>query len=303
MPGNATFSFSCAFRLNESLEYDYSFDERGILNPVRSYYLKSSDGKKWTWDCPGSLSPVIGWASPQYFTSDAESVTFPWAPWNDDFTHESLVTGFRAADNACSGAPRLADAWSASSPYWDANDPPNPYPYPKGFITGMRFFGLFVYNGCQLLCGRLNDFMGQYQLSPIVTPGIGLGQWLHATVVQEADGVLNLYLANKTTKNGAHYSAMSLLDGMEPPTVYDAPYDYVFVGYNSWYVKLLTNAEKISHFSMNPRIDVCLPRFYGRSLTMAEAMLLHREALDGVFVADDFEVGQIETAGFVPVLV
>jgi len=303
LPGNTIFSFSCAFRLNEKLEYDYSFDERGVLNPIRSYYLKSSNGTQWKWDCPGSLSPVIGWASPQYFTSDAESVTFPWAPWNEDFTNESLATGMKAADIACDGAPLLADTWSASSPYWDNNDPPNPYPYPKGFITGMRLFGLFVYNGNQLLCGRLNDFMGQYQLSPIITPEIELGQWLHTAVVQETDGTLNLYLANKTTKVATRYSVASLLDGMEPPTAYDAAYDYAFVGYNSWYVRLLTNGEKISHFSMNPRMDVCLPRFYDRNLTMAEAVLLHREALDGIFVADDFEVGQIEAAGFIPVLV
>jgi len=299
MPDEAIFSFSCAFRLHKKLEYDYTFDEKGVLNPVRPYYLKKNNGGQWTWDCPGSLSPVIGWASPQYFTADYEKVTFPWSPWNDDFTKKTSVTGLKAVDIACADAPLLAD----SSPYWDKKDPPNAYPYPKGFIVGMRFCGLFIYNGNQLLCGRINDFTKQYQLSPIITSEISLGQWFHAVVVQGKNGTLNLFLANGAAKDTTQYTTMSQIQSMTPPTVYDSKYDYVFLGYNSWDINILTTNERISHFSMNPQIDICIPRFYRRDLTKAEALLLHVEAFGKVFIADDFELGPLEATGFSPVTV
>lgn len=303
LPDNKDFSFSCAFRLNESLAYDYTFEERQVLNPIRSYYLKSSDGQQWAWDCPGSLCPVIGWAAPQYFKASQEHITYPWAPWDDDFSNEFLISGLKAADTVCPDAPLLAESWSASSPYWDRKDPPRPYPHPKGFVTGMRFVGLFVYNGKQLLCGRINDFQGQYQLSPVMTPPIALGEWMHAVVAQEQSGAFTFSLASSATEKGSRYSGVVSLEPMLPPTAVDAPYDYVFLGYNSWFVDLAQPHETISHFSMNAHLDICLPRFYGRAVNRAEAVLLHREALDGVFVADAFEMGQLVAAGLVPVSV
>ncbi len=292
IPDDAPFSVSCLVRLREPLEYDYVFDDRQVLNPIRTYFLQSRDGADFTWDCPGSISPVLGFCSPHVHPSWSETVTYPWSPWNQDFAHRTeKLAGARRADAACPDAPLLA----GDGPYTDAAG--HPYPHPHGFVLGLQAAGLFLYGGNRLLGARISRFESQFGHAPALTDPLECGVWHHAVFTHEADGAVRIYLARQDRLQAWAYA------GEQPLCAMDAAYQYVASGVNAWTLRNGLTQAVIGAYRMNPVMDVALPRFFHYALSPAQAYLLQLEALDGLFVADDHESAQAAALGLTPITI
>lgn len=289
IPDSAPFSVSCLVRLRERLEYDYTFDAKSVLNPFRAYLLQSADGRDFTWDCPGSIAPVLGFCSPHLHPGWTETVTYPWSPWNTDFpANTQRLTGARRADTACPDAPHLA-----GDGYRDAAG--NAYPHPHGFVLGLQAAGLFLYNGDRLLGARLSHFETQVGYAPALSDPLEIGVWHHAAMTHEADGAVRLYLAREDRTEARAFA------GVQPLCAMDAACAYQASGVNAWTLEVGSDRQAIGAYRMNPVMDVALPRFFHYALSPGQAYLLQLEALAGLFVADDHEVAQAAGAGLTPV--
>ncbi|OLN25011.1 hypothetical protein DVDV_3729 [Desulfovibrio sp. DV] len=291
IPDDAPFSVSCLVRLNAPLEYDYVFDARGVLNPIRTYLLRSGDGTAFVHDCPGDLSPLIGFCSPHLHPDWEEDLTYPWPPWNDDFAaNTDRLTGARRASAVCDGAPTLA-----GEGYRDAAG--NAYPHPDGFEMGLQAAGLFISGGNRLLAARLSHFESQFGVVPAVSDPLELGLWHHVVMTHEADGTVQLFVTREDEAQGTAYT------GTMPLCALDAACTYQASGVNAWTLRNEKDGEAIGAYRMNPAMDVALPRFFHYALSPGQAWLLSLEALTGIFVADDHEVAQAAALGLVPVTI
>ncbi|KHK02068.1 hypothetical protein [Desulfovibrio sp. TomC] len=291
IPDDAPFSVSCLVRLNAPLEYDYTFDARGVLNPIRAYLLRSADGAAFVHDCPGDLSPLIGFCSPHLHPDWEEDLTYPWSPWNNDYAaNTDRLTGARRALAVCDGAPVLA-----GEGYRDAAG--KAYPYPDGFEMGLQAAGLFLSGGNRLLAARLSHFESQFGLVPAVSDPLELGLWHHAVMTHEADGTVQLFVTRADEAQGAAYT------GAMPLCALDAACTYQASGVNAWTLRNEKDGEAISAYRLNPAMDVALPRFFHYALSPGQAWLLSLEALAGIFVADDHEVAQAAAQGLVPITI
>ncbi|MEA4858282.1 hypothetical protein [Solidesulfovibrio sp.] len=291
IPDGASFSVSCLVRLHAALEYDYTYDDRDVLNPIRAYFLQSVDGEAFTWDCPGSIAPLLGFCSPHLHPGWSAALTYPWAPWNADYAaNTETVTGVRRVETACDGAPKLA-----GEAYRDARGVA--YPNPDGCIVGLQAAGLFVYNGNRLLGARLSNFESQFGYAPAVSDPLRYGLWHHVVMTHEADGAVRVYLA------AADAAAATVYAGRQPLCAMDGDCDYQKSGHNAWTLRLGRSGEAVGAFRQNPVMDVALPRFFHYALSPAQAYLLQLEALTGLFVADDPEAAQAAALGLTPVTI
>ena len=292
IPDDAPFSVSCLVRLNASLAYDYTYDDRDILNPLRPYFLQSADGSTFTWDCPGDISPLLGFCSPHLHPDWTATITYPWAPWNENFNHntEQLAGARRLTERPCPEAPLLAD-----DGYRDALG--NDYPYPYGFLMGLQAAGLFVYGGTRLLGARISNFETQTGYAPVLTDALELGLWHHVVLTHAADGTIRIYLARKDSRQAWTYG------GTQPLCAMDTACSYTMCGINAWTLRNGTTGAAIGAYRMNPTMDVALPRFFHYALSASQAFLLQQEALDGLFVADDHEVAQGTAQGLTPITI
>jgi len=298
IPTSGAFSVSCLFRLTSRLNYDYTFDDRGVFSPIRPYVLQSLDGETFTWTCPGSLSPVAGFCEPDFHPGWSEEITYPWAPWNEDFSRRTeTLTGIKRVSQACPDAPLLTPDGAAGSPYRDAQAAA--YPHPHGFVAGMRTAGLFVADGDRLLAGRISDFSTQYGFAPILTPSLDLGVWRHAVLSYAEGGATVLHLAaqGQTPDQWAAYETVQPVGAMAMDQGYAAS------GVNSGFFVSDRTGERISGFRMNAAMDVALVRFFHHALDADQARLLHYEAFFGEFVADEFEAGPLAAQGLTPIVI
>lgn len=291
IPDGAPFSVSCLVRLRQRLDYDYTYDERGVLNPFRPYLLQSADGRDFAWDCPGSIAPLLGFCSPHLHPDWVETVTYPWSPWNEDFAAKTeQLAGARRVDAACPGASPLA-----GTAYLDAAG--NPYPHPSGFVLGLQAAGLFLYNGNRLLGARLSHFETQTGYVPALSDPLAYGVWHHAVMTHAANGTVWLYLAREDRAEGSAHA------GIQPLCAMDAACSYQASGINAWTLRNGRTGEAIGAYRMNPVMDVALPRFFDYALSPGQAFLLQLEALAGLFVADDHEMAQAAGAGLTPIII
>jgi hypothetical protein len=291
IPDDAPFSVSCLLRLRAFLDYDYTYDAKNVLNPFRPYFLQSADGADFTWDCPGSISPVLGFCSPHLKADWTETVTYPWSPWNEDYsTNAEELTGVKRVDTACPDAPLLA-----GDAYRDARG--NAYPHPCGFILGLQAAGLFLYNGNRLLGARLSHFESQFGYAPALTDALEYDLWHHVVMTHETDGTVRVYVAREDSASATVWSGVQPLCAMDDACVYQAS------GVNAWTLANARTGAAIGAFRMNPAMDVALPRFFHYALSADQAYLLQLEALTGLFVADDHELGQAAAAGLTPILI
>jgi len=291
IPDNAPFSVSCLVRLNAPLKYDYTFDARGVLNPIRNYLLRSDDGAAFVHDCPGDLSPLIGFCSPHLHPGWEEDVTYPWSPWNDDFAASpDRLQGARRAAAGCDGAPRLI-----GDDYKDAQG--NPYPSPDGFVMGMQAAGVFVTDGNRLLGARLSHFESQFGTTPAVSDPLEIGLWHHVVMAHAADGTVRLFVVREDEAEGAAYAGTMPLCAMDEACAYQAS------GVNAWTLRNGPDGEAIAASCMNPTMDVALPRFFHYALSPGQAWLLSLEGLSGLFVADDHEAAQATALGLTPIVI
>lgn len=291
IPDDAPFSVSCLVRLNAPLEYDYTFDARGVLNPIRAYLLRSADGAAFVRDCPGDLSPLIGFCSPHLHPEWEEDLTYPWSPWDTNYaSNTDRLTGARQASAVCDGAPVLA-----GEGYRDADG--HAYPYPRGFEMGLQAAGMFISGGNRLLAARLSHFESQFGTVPAVSDPLELGLWHHVVMTHEADGTVQLFVTREDEAEGAAYS------GVMPLCALDAACTYQASGVNAWTLRNEKDGEAISAYRMNPAMDVALPRFFHYALSPGQAWLLSLEGLTGIFVADDHEVAQAAAQGLVPITI
>lgn len=291
IPDDAPFSVSCLVRLTAPLEYDYDFDARGVLNPVRTYLLRSDDGRDFIKDCPGDLSPLIGFCSPHRHPEWEEDAVYPWSPWNNDFAvSPDRIAGARRAAAPCPQAPRLA-----GQGYQDGQG--NPYPYPDGFEMGVQAAGVFVTGGNRLLAARLSHFEHQFGAMPAVSDPLEIGVWHHVVMTHEIDETVRLYVVREDQAQGAAYG------GKMPLCALDAVCAYQASGVNAWTLRSGDGGEAIAAYRMNAAMDMALPRFFHYALSPGQAWLLSLEALSGLFVADDHETAQAVAQGLTPVTI
>jgi hypothetical protein len=291
IPDDAPFSVSCLVRLTAPLEYDYDFDARGVLSPVRTYLLRSEDGREFSKDCPGDLSPLIGFCSPHRHPDWEEDAVYPWAPWNDDFAASpDRIAGARRAAAPCPEAPRLM-----GEGYLDGQGAP--YPYPDGFEMGVQAAGVFVAGGNRLLAARLSRFESQFGAVPAVSDPLAIGVWHHVVMTHETDETVRLYVVREDQAEGAAYG------GKMPLCALDAACAYQASGVNAWTLRSGDGGEAIAAYRMNAAMDVALPRFFHYALSPGQAWLLSLEALSGLFVADDHETAQATAYGLAPVTI
>lgn len=292
IPDDAPFSVSCLLRLRQTLEYDYTYDAKEVPNPFRTYFLQSADGETFTWDCPGSIAPILGFCSPHLHPDWSETVTYPWAPWNADYTKNTELLGGakRMTEATCPDAPALS-----GKAYRD--DLGQDYPYPYGFILGLQAAGLFLYNGNRLLGARLANFESQLGYTPALTDALDLSVWYHVVMTHAEDGAVRIYLARQDTSTAWVYA------GSQPLCAMDAACQYTFSGVNAWTLHNSRTGAAIGAYRMNPAMDVALPRFFHYALSASQAYLLQLEALDGLFVADDHETAQGAAQGLSPITI
>jgi hypothetical protein len=292
IPDEAPFSVSCLVRLNAPLAYDSTYDDRNVLNPLRPYFLQSTDGQTFTWDCPGDIAPLLGFCSPHLHPDWSATITYPWAPWNENFNHniEQLAGAKRLTASPCPEAPLLA-----GDGYRDALG--HDYPYPYGFILGLQAAGLFVYGGNRLLGARISNFETQIGYTPVLTDALEIGLWHHVVLTHDSDGTIRIYLAREDCRQAWTYG------GNQPLCAMDAACTSTMCGVNAWTLRNGTTGAAIGAYRMNPAMDVALPRFFHYALSASQAFLLQQEALDGLFVADDHEVAQGAAQGLTPITI
>ena len=210
-------------RLRQILDYDYTYDAKNLLNPLRTYLLQSADGKNFTWDCPGSMAPILGFCSPHPHPDWSETITYPWAPFDADYhSRVELLAGVRKMEAIpCADAPQLA-----GDAYRDALG--RDYPYPYGFIMGLQAAGLFLYGGNRLLGARLAHFESQFGYTPVLTDALDLDVWYHVVFTHAADGTACIYLARQDRNDAAVYC------GTQPLCAMDAACQYTASGVNAW---------------------------------------------------------------------
>lgn len=291
IPDSAPFSVSCLVRLRQFLDYDYTYDDKGVRNPIRTYLLQGSSDGHYSWECPGSISPLLGFCSPHLHPDWTETVTYPWAPWNLNYeTHTQPLAGARRVETACAEAPLLSGA-----AYRDAAG--NDYPYPYGFVLGLQAAGLFLYNGNRLLGARLSNFETQTGYAPALTDPLEYGLWHHVVMTHASDGAVRIYLAREDKDDADAYPGLQPLCAMDDACVYQAS------GVNAWTLHNGLTGEAIGAYRMNPVMDVALPRFFHYALSPTQAFLLQQEALTGLFVADDHEMAQAAALGLTPIII
>lgn len=297
IPSAGAFALSCLFRLKSPLPYDYTFDDRGVLSPIRCLVLQTDDSERFSWSCPGSLSPVLGYCQPHLHPGWSEDATYPWAPWNEDFAgHVERVTGIRRVDESCPDAPLLAPAQNGDA-YRDARG--LAYPHPHGFVAGMRLAGLFIADGDRLLAGRIADFPGEAGMPVIRTGSIPLNVWHHAVVSHAPDGTTTLSLA-ALDQHPAQWDLWRTRQGV---TEMDMGQGYAASGVNAGTLYSRGGTHAVSSFRMNAALDVALIRFFHQALDEDQAGLLHCEAFCGEYAADEYEIGPIEAAGLTPIVI
>lgn len=291
IPDDAPFSVSCLVRLRQKLEYDYTYDAKDVRNPLRTYLLQSVDGGAFTWECPGSISPLLGFCSPHLHPGWSETVTYPWAPWNENFTNNTeQLSGAKRVETVCPDAPFLAGGG-----YNDAAG--NAYPHPCGFVLGLQAAGLFLYNGNRLLGARLSHFESQFGYTPATTDALEYDLWHHVVMTHDTDGSVRLYLAREDAGEASAYSGVQPLCALDDACVYQAS------GVNAWTLRNGQTGQAIGAYRMNPVMEVALPRFFHYALSPTQAFLLQLEALTGLFVADDHETVQATALGLTPIFI
>ena len=291
IPDAAPFSVSCLVRLRETLEYDYSYDAMGLPNVIRTYLLRGDGQGRFVWDCPGSLSPLVGFCSPHLHPDWEETVTYPWSPWKADYLGRTeRLLGARRADSACPDAPAL-DAACPRDGQGAA------YPYPEGFVMGVQAAGVFVCDGNRLLGARLSHFETQTGYAPALSDPLALDVWHHVVMTHAADGAVRLYVARQDEAAAVAYCGVQPLCAMDAACLWQAS------GVNAWTLHNGRTGAAIGAYRMNPAMDVALPRFFHYALSAGQACLLQQEALDGLFVADDHEAAQACALGLDPIFV
>ena len=263
-----------------------------MLNPLRTAFLQSADGETFTWDCPGDIAPILGFCSPHLHPDWSETVTYPWAPWNTDFTRntEKLAGARRLSASLCPDAPVLA-----GDGYRDVLG--RDYPHPYGFILGLQAAGLFLSGGNRLLAARISHFETQTGFAPARTDALDIGAWYHVVLTHAATGEVRIYLARENRDEAWYFT------GSQPLCAMDAACQYTLSGVNAWTLHNGLTGTDIGAYRMNPVLDLALPRFFGHALSASQAHLLQREALDGLFVADDHETAQAVAQGLTPITI
>lgn len=309
LPTSGAWSMSCIFRINYPIEYDYTFSQLGVLNVIRPHVLFSRDGVNWRFDCPGSICPLMGYMRPALFSSGYVDMTYPWPPYNNDFSKTVRSYGYKEImpSGDCPSTPLLGEDFSEDSPYWDnvyKDDwETHPYPLPHGVMIGINFMGMMLYNGNRILAGKIADFESEWELKPIITDEICLGSMHFACVSCDESGKTTLYINRLGSRDVSVYSSaqakrqFQLLDESGSSLSVSAGGE----SFHSGDVNDSNSSDWFGSYRFSANMDIALPRFYHRELSTKEVELLLREAFGGVFVADDHEAEILIGMGLIPV--
>jgi hypothetical protein len=182
---------------------------------------------------------------------------------------------------------------------------PFPVAHPEGCMIGVNIMGLCWFNGNRIIAGKICDFEQEFALSPIVSESLDVGVWHHVCMTYDDDGTTSLYVAKLGSKTLDSRSSMSSVGIYVNRDGFGASVK-LSVGTDGWVMKPHSESPEEDYHSQwicSSSMDIGLLRFYHRALSRAEAQLLAMEVLDGVFVADDQEAGQLAAAGYVPITV
>jgi hypothetical protein len=299
MPVSGSFSVACFLKVMESLDYDYM--DGSTIGYMRPRVI-SQQSDAWWHDCPGSFCPIIGYHDPCDTDERHTIISKPTGGTVSFYNYKSLW--------GCDGEPVLnADAL---------------FPLPYGFIYGFNFVGLFLYNGTQLMAGKVSDWEAQYSNTPLTTDALMTEQWYHAVLSYDADTYyMRLLLSTKDPENNevswtsyiAYQPDSSMVDIGGSNWVDGAfkskigQYGYTFVPESGNYTfewrdsfgavqeYTLTTYNQI----MNANLRVAHPRFYHRALNTAEMGFLRDEAWFSRYIVEDQTLNDFITRG-IPVL-
>jgi hypothetical protein len=182
---------------------------------------------------------------------------------------------------------------------------PFPVAVPNGYLCGINFLGMMLYDDNRIMAGKLCDFQTEYTLPLIVSDRLTLGEFYHVCMTYETSGKSNLYIANVNdkviTRIEKQQSKSTFLNISETGSALN-----IYSGLELWRSApsgASATSDWVSSWVFSASIDMALPRFYHRGISKTEAALLARELISGVYVADDYETSQLMAAGFTPVTV
>lgn len=311
LPSIGAWSVSCMFRLDAPVQYDYTFSQLDVLNAVRPRVLFSGNGTDWRFDCPGSVSPLVGYMRPSLFSSGYVDMTYPWPPYNNDFSKTIRFYGYKeiVPSSDCWTAPLLESAFSDNSPYWDnvsrGDGTTHPYPLPHGVMIGINFMGMMLYDGNRLLAGKVVDFENEWNLSPIISNKLDIGSMYFVCLTHDESSISTLYI-NKIGTNDVVVYRKNQSTGKFPLTDEGGASLSVFSGgasFHSGDVGESDPSKWYGSYRFSASMDLALPRFFHRALRREEVNLLLLEAFQGVFVADDHEAAALVGRGLQPLMV
>jgi len=190
-------------------------------------------------------------------------------------------------------------------------DQPFPVCHPQGYMIGINYIGLFWFNGNRILAGKICDFESEYQYNAVMSDELELGAWYHICMTYQQDDSNNTDLGETklyVTKLGDN--TINIKSGMQSTGEF---YNYsdtgvdvtISSGLSDWNYAPSKDSQLsdwVSAWTFSSVMDIGLPRFYHRTLSIAEAQLLTQEVFNGVFVADDFEANILMGLGFHPIM-
>jgi len=182
---------------------------------------------------------------------------------------------------------------------------PFPVNNPQGYMIGTNFLGLLWYNGNKIIAGKICDFEIESILLPVITEEIEINCWYHVCLTMDSVGSCTLYITKygkddadiyKSVQSGGDFS---ILDN-------NGESIKLSIGADDFHLATSAGSLPTNYYSeweFSSYMDVAIVRFYHRALKKEEAVLLEKEAFGQAFVADDDEAGQLQSNGFMAVVV
>lgn len=180
---------------------------------------------------------------------------------------------------------------------------PFPVRYPKGYMIGTNIMGLSWYNGNRVIAGKICDFETEYNIRPIISDPLEIGQWYTVCLTYDDDGMARLYIGKIDEESITSYVKQQSKDEYIRKSELDQ-YLNIQVAADDWMIAPSeTSTDKVSSWVFSSFMDISMLRFYHRALSLDEAVLLRKEVKGNVFVADDNEAAQLIPTGLTPIMV
>lgn len=177
-------------------------------------------------------------------------------------------------------------------------DQPFPVAHPQGYMIGTNFLGMMWYNGNRILAGKICDFETEFGLSPVVSDSLELNIWYHVCMTVDKYGNCTLYLTKKGRNNTVIYKSKQSANKFSAKDE-SGNVIKVSVGADKYAMTqpLSDPVVNVSEWEFSASMDTTMNRYYWKEISKGEAILLSLEGTGQAFIADDFEVAQLQGLG------